>query len=206
MRLRDILNYIERSTNNGATLDEMQEAFPGEDFDDIKRLVKSALDLSEIKQTGKRYYGLKYHIIKIKTDPIASVAKTAKLIDGAIDVSKCCGTKEQIATILASDHKLTKPHRFSYREKIEGRVLGRDLFDFIHAGIKDTDIGIHHDKTIGKNKMYTKVEKTVFNSLWIGFEENSWVIKKIFNGLTTESVQYPNFAEMEKRLRTLTNK
>jgi hypothetical protein len=213
MRLKDLLNYIDRSTTSGATFDELKNEFNEEDPDEIKRLVNAALDLNEIKRDGKgrgtKYYGINFDIVKIKTEAATiSHNNDSKFIDGQINVSKCLNVKEKIQVILASDHHLSQPSRLSYRETIEGGENGKELHDFILGGVRDIDIGLHFDRIFGKNVIYSKQVKNIYNSIWIGNINNTWIIKKIFNGLVDQPdvKEFDNFSDMEKCLKTLTGK
>jgi len=212
VRLRDLLNYIDARNTGGATFDEIKQEFGDVEPDDISRLLSSALDLSEIKKDGKgrgvRYYGINYDIVKIKNDGFVPQVDNAKFIDGHINVSKCATVKEKIRTILASDHKLSKPFKFTYREKISGNENGKELHDFIISGIRDIDVGVHFDFKTQKNVQYCATERCVYNSLWIGCIDGLWTIKMIFNGMTDrpDIREFDNFVEFEKCLRTLLTK
>lgn len=212
MRLRDLLNYVDTCNTGGATFDEIKQEFGDADPEDISRLLSSALDLNEIKKDGKgrgvRYYGINYDIVKIKNEAMVPHVDTSKFIDGHINVSKCATVKEKIQTILDSEHKLSKPVKFSYRERITGNENGKELHDFILTGVRDIDIGLHYDFKTGKNVVYAKTERTIYNSMWIGCIDGLWTIKQIFNGLNDrpDIREFQTFVEFEKCLRTLLTK
>ena len=110
MRLRNLLDYLDSRTTNGASFDELKNKFDDVESEDIQRLVKSALDLSEIKKDGQgrgvRYYGINFDIVRIKNEAARPLTNEGNKVDGAIDISKCSNTKEKIQTVLASTHCL----------------------------------------------------------------------------------------------------
>ncbi len=209
MRLRDLLNFIDKSTTSGMSFDDIKNEFTDVESEDLKRLLKSALDLNEIKQNGKgrgtKYYGINHEIVIIRSEGVNRPTNDAKKVDGAIDISKCANTKEKIQTVLSSSHCLSQPIKFSYREKIAFTENGKELHDFILTGVKDIDVGIFYDRKCKENAIYTNKEKNTYNSLWIGNIEGTWTIKKIFNGManTPEIREFESYNELEKCLRTL---
>ena len=201
------MNLINAYKGYGITYDQIKAFFASEKEEDIKRLIGAALDLSGIKKQGQgravKYYGIEFEIT-----PVGVVPKMNdhKLIDGTIDVSNCINEKAKAKVVLESDHQLSTPILFSYREHLLDIPSNRELRDFLDGGIMDTDVRIAYDRAEKKNKIYSKKVTCRYNSILIGRTKTGELsITKMFNGSpdNIEEKKFENWTLFEKYLRTL---
>ena len=211
MRFHDLISFIEKSENSGLTFDDIKSNFSDVENDMLKQFIQSGLDLKELHKNGKgrgtRYYSTKFEIVEIFPDIVAKVDNN-KCIDGAIDVSKCANVKEKVDVILKSDHPLSRPINFSYRERILDKLSNRELRDFVLDGIADVDVRLTYNMTDKKNYVYSKQVKPHYNGIWIGIVDKKLMVKKMFGNSEhlPMIMTFENYQDFEKYLRTLLSK
>ena len=213
MKLLQLVGFINSFEGYGVTYEyiknNLKEPYEKNvDEEDLKRLISSALDLSYIKKHGQgrglKYYGLQFEIVDL-TKTVKKV-DNAKLIDGAIDVSQCATAKEKVKVILESNHPLSQPLVFSYRERLLEKTTNRELRDYINDGINDVDVKVIYDNLKKKNYIYSKQNKKKYNQIMIGKNEDGILtVTKIMDGSQSykEEKTFDDWNSFEKYLRTL---
>ena len=213
-KLGVFLSYINKCNGNGATHKEIKNYFKTVDEAEIDRIIESAMLLGDIKKNGKgsgvRYYGKDVKIIEVQKDSNELCVDSSKkvFIDGAIDVSDCTSGKEKIKKILESNHQLSRPIMIDYYTDTSIPAIGKELYDFINTKLTRTEVRIFYDTATSKNKIYLIKEIQKTNSVWIGFEDNQYTIKKYSYSSpdNPEVKKFDTIEEMGKCLRTLTAK
>lgn len=208
-KLGVFLSYINKCGGNGATHKEIKKFFNTVDESEIDRIIEAAMLLGDIKKNGKgsgvRYYGKDVNIIEIDKTANTLCLDSSKrtFIDGVIDVSDCTG-KDKIKRVLESDHPLSTPILLDYYTDTSEKAIGRELHDFINTKLTRTEVRLMYDSATKKNKIYFKKDIQKTNSVWVGFEDDQFTIKKYRYASpdNPEVKKFDTIEEMNKCLRT----
>lgn len=213
MKLLHLVRFINSFKGYGVTYEYIKNNLkePCEkniEEEDLKRLISSALDLNYIKKYG-RGRGLKYYDAEFEiVDTTKSVKKVddTKLVDGVINVSKCATAKEKVKVVLESNHPLSQPLVFSYRERLLDKTTNRELRDFINDGINDVDVKVAYNSLKKKNYIYSQQNKKKYNQIMIGKNKDGILtVTRIMDGSQSykEEKTFDDWISLEKYLRTL---
>jgi hypothetical protein len=211
IRFRDVINYLELRSKNGASLKDIEQHFHEDDPSDIKRLLSSGVGFKEIQKHGTNANNFRYYLagIEVNYKPRVSTKDSdPDLIEGLIDVSHCKTQKEKAETIYSSPHPISKIYAFSYRENASDPIRDRPLYDFMHMAAVDVDLKIMSGLTTSGvcKKFKREHKKFIGNKIIIGRSgEDEWNVTKIDYRCPerSEVETFTSWNEFEKCLRTL---
>jgi len=206
IRTHDVKEYLVKKAGAGASVPEMVGALRG-DEKDVRRLLSCLLGTKEIIRDKKNYYVAGCVPVKNRVAAKQPVEDLNGFIEG-VDISKCRTSRQKVEALINSPEPLKRCHKFSVSERINDQQCNKMLYDFLHCGIKISEVNVMYDAA-RKQNIAIKKDRVANNRISIHrTSEREWQITKT-DYLCPERPEIINLAsweDLEKCLRTFFKK